>query len=1232
VADDKTAHPASHDDPAAVLPQRRTATPADLPTGAADLPTGAAAVIFDGPPAMPAASAVAADPGLPTSAAPPGTSSPPAMPTATAGPTMPTAAAAVRSAGPPAMPPASAAATAAPSMPTAAASPITSGPPAIPGAPTAPPSMPTLAGSAIHSGPPAIPDAPGQATAVPPPRYQLKREIARGGMGRVVEADDRRLGRLVAFKEALTRDADTLRRFERETQITARLEHPSIVPVYDAGESSNGAPFYVMRKVSGRPLEHLVAGADTLSQRLALIPHIVDSAQAIAHAHERGIVHRDIKPANILIGDLGETVVIDWGLAKVIGEADAQTARPLVDLSDALKTRVGIVYGTPGFMAPEQLRGAPVDERCDVYALGATLYHLLARTPPHHAKTADEMMRAAVAAPPTPVGELVEGVPPDLSTIVDKALAHDPTVRYQNARALAEDLQRFLTGQLVKSHHYSTRDRIVRFVRKNRGVSAAALALVVVGTLSVIRIIGERNRADAAAHEARRAEQTAVLRAERLTLSQARSNVEVDPTKAVATIKPLATKYWREVRAIATAARATGVAWGLAASRETRSLEMSRDGQRVLAAGGDGVVRIHDLVHRATRLLVDLRTPASARFAAGERMVVAWHDRRLAIIDVATGTPRSVQAATPIIDLETVAATAYWVDAQHAVWRLDLAAPTAAPERFATPEPVREISASPDGRWLALLGEDHLLLHDLGQASDAFPQVAIGNTRQVAWSADGASLAVLMDQQGGAVQEVIDVDVTPAPMIVHRQSTAHRYFVAHAAGRLYTVGLTGVAVVGRTELGEEPIGRKQLHGQPVGLVESRAGTVVAGAASGLTVMSDDGDRVLPMQAARFVAVVASPRSPFVVAQLEGRLLVWDLDQVQPRRIAEPPVDGAAFAGSNRVLLGGTAETPAQLIDLTTATSQPVGDWAGLLAATATSTGQLAAVIDRAHHLHLVGPGRPSEELAGAIDIAGFATDNLLVLATLDGGLYLHDVARRQRTPLVPRRAHLLGLAWGNGHHPWVAAAFDDGKLWRKNVVTGAEATTSRIPRLDAANPSLPDGELLVASDGTVVFLHATEAHAWRPDGAIERIVGLATPIVNLGEAGADQIIAFTRDNRIYSFARTAPASPSEALPSITGTSPAMSADTGLIVVVNYGAVDVVDPLGHHQWTLAPAAGVTFSHPRISTDGLRVLALTHRAILVWSLELPDGPAATARWVDALTNAVDDDRAPGGLSWR
>src|SRR5262249_5279403 len=146
--------------------------------------------------------------------------------------------------------------------------------------------------------------------------------IGRGGMGRVVEAVDTRLGRRVALKEALDHEGNAGKRFARETSITARLEHPSIVPLYDAGTGPDGAPDYVMRRVSSEGLDKLIARAKTLADRLALLPHVVAAANAIAHAHRRRVLHRDLKPANILAGDLGETVVIDWGLAKVIDEED----------------------------------------------------------------------------------------------------------------------------------------------------------------------------------------------------------------------------------------------------------------------------------------------------------------------------------------------------------------------------------------------------------------------------------------------------------------------------------------------------------------------------------------------------------------------------------------------------------------------------------------------------------------------------------------------------------------------------------------------------------------------------------------------------------------------------------------------------------------------------------------------------------------------------------------------
>src|SRR5689334_362904 len=169
----------------------------------------------------------------------------------------------------------------------------------------------TLAAEPSVDPPDSAPVAPLSA---PAERYRLGAELGRGGMGRVVEAFDTQLGRTVALKEVLPKQdqPNISKRFRREVQITARLEHASIVPLYDSGTTSDGRPFYVMRRVSGKPLDQLIERARGLPERLAMLPNLLSAMDAIGHAHRRGVIHRDLKPANILVGELGETVVIDW--------------------------------------------------------------------------------------------------------------------------------------------------------------------------------------------------------------------------------------------------------------------------------------------------------------------------------------------------------------------------------------------------------------------------------------------------------------------------------------------------------------------------------------------------------------------------------------------------------------------------------------------------------------------------------------------------------------------------------------------------------------------------------------------------------------------------------------------------------------------------------------------------------------------------------------------------------
>jgi WD40 repeat protein len=355
----------------------------------------------------------------------------------------------------------------------------------------------------LARGEPQLPEVTGD-------RYRITGEVGRGGIGRVLRALDQVLDRPVALKELFSANAGTRRRFLREALITARLQHPSIVPVYDAGHLDDRSPFYAMKLVAGRPLDEAIAEATTLAQRLALLPSVLAVADAIAYAHNERIIHRDLKPMNVLIGKYGETVVIDWGLAKDLGvdDQDALDAGPY-RAAGLEQTVAGVVMGTPAYMAPEQANGESVDERADVYALGAILYHVISGAIPHEGNTLEEMVSRVVSGEVRPLGERVPDVPRDLAAIVSKAMAVDPSARYANAQGLADDLRRFQNGQLVASHSYRTRELLRRWIKRHRGAVAVALVAFVVvsaiGTASVIGIVHEKHQADDAAATATKA-------------------------------------------------------------------------------------------------------------------------------------------------------------------------------------------------------------------------------------------------------------------------------------------------------------------------------------------------------------------------------------------------------------------------------------------------------------------------------------------------------------------------------------------------------------------------------------------------------------------------------------------------------------------------------------------------------------------------------------------------------
>lgn len=376
------------------------------------------------------------------------------------------------------------------------------------------------------------PAASANRQARPHQRYQLGPELARGGMGRIVLARDVVLQREVALKLPLDDTPGLRGRFAREVDLIGQFEHPAIVTVHDAGEFDDGTPYYAMRLVGGQTLDDRVARLASPQERLALVPALLAVADALAYVHHRGIVHRDVKPANIVLGEFGETVLLDWGLAKIFATSAADatlaaahaptqssltpsaaanpnhatTATPSAALTQGAAaaavratgftsadpesareqaTAFGTAVGTPAYMAPEQARGAPATPAVDVYALGATLFHVLTGRPP-----VDRNATALASAPA------------DITAIVRCAMAPSPADRYVDAKGFADDLRRFLNGKLVQAHAYSMAEHAKRWIQRNRTAvvtGAVLLTLTVIAiVVGVTNTITERNHAVAA--------------------------------------------------------------------------------------------------------------------------------------------------------------------------------------------------------------------------------------------------------------------------------------------------------------------------------------------------------------------------------------------------------------------------------------------------------------------------------------------------------------------------------------------------------------------------------------------------------------------------------------------------------------------------------------------------------------------------------------------------------------
>jgi serine/threonine-protein kinase len=333
-------------------------------------------------------------------------------------------------------------------------------------------------------------------------RYTLTRLHAKGGIGQIWLARDEHLGRDVALKELRPERGDgpgILARFVEEARITGQLEHPGIVPVYElAGQAADQKPFYVMRFVKGRTLADAVkayhrkrgAGEARPLDLRELLNAFVGVCNAVAYAHSRGVIHRDLKPQNIVLGDFGEVIVLDWGLAKVLGRAGGEGSLLPVSLeleASREQTLQGQVLGTSAYMSPEQAAGRMefVDERSDIYALGAILYEVLTGRPPFTGSDTSAVLKQVLEDQPVAPRQLVARTSKALQAVCLKALAKGRDDRYSSAHELAREVQRWLADEPVAVYRGSPLTRLGRWGRQHKPLVSSAVAVLLVAVVAM---------------------------------------------------------------------------------------------------------------------------------------------------------------------------------------------------------------------------------------------------------------------------------------------------------------------------------------------------------------------------------------------------------------------------------------------------------------------------------------------------------------------------------------------------------------------------------------------------------------------------------------------------------------------------------------------------------------------------------------------------------------------------
>ena len=919
--------------------------------------------------------------------------------------------------------------------------------------------------------------------------FDLKRELGRGSQAVVFVAHDRHMGRDVAFKQLLPggpRDSED--RFLREARVAGQLEHPGVVAVHEVGRRANGALYCAMRLVRGRSL------ADAFKEnrgraRLQLLSNFVQLCQTIAYAHERGVVHRDIKPENVMLGAFGETVLLDWGVAKLRGNPD--------DISDVLRppevdqrfdaTQEGDVIGTPAYMSPEQALGniKEIDEQSDVWSLGAVLYELLTGRPPYTDKNAVLLLIKIAKDKYPPVLSIAPETPRELALICERALEKNKKRRYRSAAELAADIEAFRSGGRVAGIEYSSLQWLRKWIQRN-------LALAIACGVAFVLLLGAGARIWLENREARRYLAQALMEKSEQEANQQRWSRAAAYAAAARVQDDTAEARWR-------AAQRGPVqidpVWRMELPWGVDAIALSRSGALIAVALADHSIKLLDPKAQVKQTLEgESKVVALAFSPDGQTLISAGEDKALLAWNLESGDRVKLDSDARVRDVQfspdgALMATAT-AEGFIRLWSTD--GWQEGPRLDGHDGAVSSVDFSPDSTALVSSGEDgtlRLWSPINGQRTRAGMKMIRGEGHQPANRAAFVSATEVVSASNDGTVRFFSLEGQQ----LSRINTTHGAIVnlaAPAKGAVAALGQDGIVLLA------DPLSRNlaaRLEGD-----DSVSAVAVSGDGSVLLSANHDGRlRLWKVQAgARDVRLqgaadfsggtalaISQIGQRLAVGDAGGHIAIWDLAKARVADgmdLLQGPVTGVAFSRDAKYLVASGREDKGFLFELAHGDRVALeghSDLVNCVAFAPDSTSVATGSSDGSVRLWTVPDGRQSRVLSATgmgpvLTVAYSADGKFLAAAGEDKAIRIwelktgHVLHRMDGSPDA-----VLSVAF-SPHASIVASAGRDQAIRTWRVSNGKLRSTwlghgARVWSIAFA----PDGETLASAsaDGTIRF-------------------------------------------------------------------------------------------------------------------------------------------------------------------